>query len=411
MVSTQGVNALFLEAVARGIRGERVQWEAFSPETWEALFRLAQAQKLLPILIDAVCECPIGEAEAVFSAYRRDARRQVMLQAQIDAAFPSLYERLRQAGIPALVVKGSICRSIYPNGALRISADVDLLMEPAGFPVACRVLTDAGLNAAPGADPERSPEIGWRSPDGLLYIELHRYPFEPDSGPFGLLQTVFEDVFSRARQYPLEDGTEFLSLSPHDHMLFLLLHAMKHFIRTGFGLRQICDVGLWASRYQAEIDWALLNKQLRQVQGETFSAALFVIAKEKLGLQLDLPAPWNELRPDPEPLLRDVLEGGIYGSATMSRAHTARITQDAVATQRTGKHRGLRSALFPSAKSLEREYPILKEHPGRLPLIWQKRLIRYLKNARQDRGDSPAETLRLGRQRLGLLREYGILEK
>lgn len=58
---------------------------------------------------------------------------------------------------------------------------------------------------------------------------------------------------------------------------------------------------------------------------------------------------------------------------------------------------------------MEGDYPALKAHPALLPLIWQKRLARYL--LQSSRTDSPPETLRLGKKRLALLREYGILEE
>ena len=405
----QSLEALFLDAVASAIHGERVHWEPLSPALWMDLFRLAESQKLLPLLADAVCECPGADTDPGCLAARRAARRQVLLQTQKDAAFLSVYRQLRAAGIDAVVVKGCLCRSVYPNGILRISADEDLLVREDDFAAACRVLAAAGLLAAPGSDLETASEIGWHSADGLLCIELHKHLFAPDSGPFGLLETVFADVFSHVRAACLDGEAEVLSLSPHEHLLFLLLHAMKHFIRTGFGLRQICDVGLWAARWGAEIDWTLLEQQVQAVRAKTFCAALFAIAEQHLGISLPLPALWREQTPDPAPMLRDLLTGGVYGSATKSRAHTARITQDAVTAQRQGTRRSLRTALFPPAKDLEADYPTLKAHPARLPLIWQKRLAQYLVHALRSAEDSPAETLRLGKQRLALLREYGIL--
>ena len=37
-----------------------------------------------------------------------------------------------------------------------------------------------------------------------------------------------------------------LAMPPHEHLLYLLLHAYKHFVRSGIGLRQFCNIGLWA---------------------------------------------------------------------------------------------------------------------------------------------------------------------
>ena len=405
------VEALFLDAVSAAVHGRRVQWKPLPAEQWLALFRLAEQQKLLPLLADAALDHSGAAEDPVCAAARGTARRQVLEQAQKDAAFLPVYRRLREAGIDALVIKGSLCRSVYPNGGLRISADEDLLVPEADFAEACRIFDAFGLHSAPGSDPLHSAEIGWHGANGLLYIELHKYLFAPDSGPFSLLQTVFRDVFSRARDYPLDGDLSLRSLSPHDHLLYLLLHAMKHFIRTGFGLRQICDVGLWASHWGSEIDWALLEQQTQSVNGKTFCAALFEIAEQRLGIAQELPAFWRENVPDPKPMLQDLLEGGIYGSATRSREHTARITQDAVCAQQRGKQHSLRTALFPPAKALESDYPVLKSRPVLLPLIWQKRLTQYLLHSLGSRDDRPADTVKLGRKRLELLREYGILEK
>ncbi len=408
---SRSVEALFLEAVSAGIHGQRVLWTTLPTEQWLALFRLAESQKLLPILMDAVCECEDRSREALFSPFQKAAMYQVAAQTRKDMAFFSVYEGLERAGIPALVVKGSVCRSVYPNGVLRISSDEDLLVEEERFAEACRVLSEAGLCLRPGEDPEGEAELEWRSPDGLVFLELHKQLFSQDAGPFGSMQRVFPEVFSAARAYPLEGGLSVLSLSPQDHLLYLLLHAMKHFIQSGVGLRQICDAGLWAERWKAEIDWELLWRQAEQVRGAQFCAALLRIAEEDLEIDLELPPRWRRGAQDPEPLLRDSLDGGIYGSSTMARRHTARITREAVAGQGLEKRSGLLAAVFPPAKSLERDYPELKEHPARLPLVWQKRLARYLKQAAASPTDRPTETVRLGKQRVELLRSYGILNE
>ena len=399
----------FMEATAHGIRGQRLRWEPISPEDWRLLFRLAETQKLLPMVVEAVCECANAAQNPVFWAYSQAAKRQVVQQARQDAAFLPLYRELRKAGIPVLVVKGSICRSVYPNGGLRISADEDLLAEETQFPKACQVLRSLGLRPNPTANEDLDHEIGWHSPDGLLCLELHKSLFAPDSGPFGLLQTVFSNVFDRAASYRTELG-ELLSLSPHDHLLYLLLHAMKHFIRTGFGLRQVSDIGLWAERFGSQIDWPLLHEQCSLVHALRFCGAVFSLT-EQLGITPRLPALWQAELTDPSDMLADILDGGIYGSSTMARQHTARITQDAVAAQQQGKHRSLRTTLFPPASALERDYPILTRKPALLPIVWQRRLIDYLKQSRTTEDDHPSESLRLGRHRLALLKEYGILDE
>ena len=50
-----------------------------------------------------------------------------------------------------------------------------------------------------------------------------------------------------------------------DHLLYLILHALKHFLYSGFGIRQVCDIALFSERYRDEIDWSRVKTELQSV--------------------------------------------------------------------------------------------------------------------------------------------------
>lgn len=117
-----------------------------------------------------------------------------------------------------------------------------------------------------------------------LYIELHRHLFDSSEDAHDELNHFFADL------NPVEiDG--FLAMPPHEHLLYLILHAYKHFVRSDIDLRQFCDIGLWARAYHSEIDWQCLHEQCESVHAATFAAAAFRIARDYLGIDFDLPAP------------------------------------------------------------------------------------------------------------------------
>ena len=66
--------------------------------------------------------------------------------------------------------------------------------------------------------------------------------------------------------------------------------------------------------------------------------------------------------------------------------------------------------VFPPAKSLERRFPYLKEHPYLLPVAWTSRLFRYQKELQLTGGNDAAESIRIGNQRIELMKQYGIIE-
>ena len=45
------------------------------------------------------------------------------------------------------------------------------------------------------------------------------------------------------------EGRQVLTLPPTAHFLFLIAHAMKHFITGGFGVRTLSDILSFGERY------------------------------------------------------------------------------------------------------------------------------------------------------------------
>jgi hypothetical protein len=72
---------------------------------------------------------------------------------------------------------------------------------------------------------------------------------------------------------------------------------------------------------------------------------------------------------------------------------------------------GLRRALFPERKSLSPRYPWLKKRPWLLPAAWVCRAGSYLKNRGKYGNENPAASMRLGRERVELLRAYGVIDR
>ena len=113
---------------------------------------------------------------------------------------------------------------------------------------------------------------------------------------------------------------------------------------------------------------------------------------------------------DPEPLLEDLLEGGLYGDANMSRKHSANITLAAVSAQKQGKKSGKFTYLFPAPKKLENRYGYLKKYPWLVPVAWCSRVLRYSRETGAMAGNTPGQALETGNKRVELMRIYGIVE-
>ena len=371
---------------------------------WPAVFALAGQQKLLPIVFEAARKTPAAEENAVlFAAVKQQVIAQVLHQTMRASEFAGLYQNLRAAGLHPVVVKGQLCSRLYPLKDHRISADDDLLIPDGEF-MACHeqflangLTTDVPADELPTAD-----EVSYTKNDSPLYIELHRHLFDSAEDAHDELNHFFADL------NPVEmDG--FLAMPPHEHLLYLILHAYKHFVRSGIGLRQFCDIGLWARAYHAEIDWQRLHEQCTSVHAATFAAAAFCVARAYLGIEFDLPAPWSDAV-DVEPLLHDTLCGGVYGSNDYTRLHSSTVTLNAVKASRTGEKSSVLSTLFPKREYLERRYPYLKECPYMLPVAWVQRIAHYASEKQSGADNSASGSIKLAKERIELMKQYGIMD-
>lgn len=317
--------------------------------------------------------------------------------------FADLYQKLRAAGLHPIVVKSQLCSRLYPLKDHRISADDDLYIPDAEF-MACReellangLTTDTPADELPTAD-----EVPYTKDGSPLYIELHRHLFDSAEDAHDELNHFFADL------NPVEiDG--FLAMLPHEHLLYLLLHAYKHFVRSGIGARQFCDIGLWAREYHTEIDWQRLHEQCESVHAATFAAAAFHIAGDYLGIEFDRPASWDGSI-DVEPLLHDSLCGGVYGSNDLTRLHSSTVTLNAVKASRTGEKSGVLRTVFPKREYLEHRYPYLKKRPYLLPVAWVQCLVHYASEKQSDADSSASGSIKLAKERIELMKRYDIMD-
>ena len=147
---------------------------------WPAIFTLANQQKLLPILFEAVRKMPAAEENAaLFAVTKQQVIGQVLNQTVRSAEFSDLYHKLRSAGLHPIVVKGQLCSRLYPLKDHRISADDDLYISDAEFMACHKQLLANGLTTdTPVDELATADEVSYTKDGSPLYIELHRHLFD-----------------------------------------------------------------------------------------------------------------------------------------------------------------------------------------------------------------------------------------
>ena len=374
----------------------------------EELHRLAAVHKLVPVVYEALS----GEPEAFGEArlrWKQEATLSVALQAKRTEAALRLCAALNAVDVPYALVKGLICRSLYPHPDHRASADEDLFVLPEHRAACEAVLEAQGLVCAePG-----ETESNWSCAESGLAIELHLQLFSEEYEAERRMNAYFREAAARC-EFETVSGVPVRTLAPQDHFLLLVCHALKHFHYSGFGLRTLSDIGLFATRYGSRFDWTEIRRMLDEVGGMVFCDHVLHICQTQFVYDGAAAGYIPEITGSDEALLTDVLDAGVYGQSTMSRKHSANIVLQNLKHAEPGSGRGgVLRALFPPRAALVSRYPALKKAPVLLPAVWLARIGAY--GADMLRGKLPrasaAESIELGKRRTELMRQYGVFEE
>ena len=194
----------------------------------------------------------------------------------------SIVEKMRNAGIYTLLVKGQGVAQCYLRPLWRSSGDVDLLMDSDNYRKARAFF---------------AKEIAVAEPEGVSIkhqcmkvdswtVELHgTLRSELSSRVDRVIDSVQEDCIGMGSVRTWRDGeTDIFLPSPDNDAVFIFTHFLKHFYKGGIGLRQICDWCRLLWTYRDNLDKSLLQRRLRQMSLMSEWKAFAALAVDHLGL-------------------------------------------------------------------------------------------------------------------------------
>ena len=400
----------FLQLLSQELHNTPVAFVPDGTPDWKRIYQLSRIHYVSALLYQTLSDLKLTEAlePALEKSWAASTVSILYQQVRNTASLTEIYDRFLQAGIRPLVVKGLVSRSLYKHPDLRVSSDEDLLVPRQDFYKADAVLQQAGY--VPCQPPEEHllddlQEITYKNPATPLVLEMHINLFGKRNNWRVDGNTLFEHCFQTSQAHEI-DGRQIFSLSHTDHALFLLLHLYKHLMVCGAGIRQILDFALYARRYGDKIDWAYLIQCAKHLHAYKVLQAIVNIIHNYFHVEpkkLHVPPSVVDPALDPDPLLEDMLTGGVYGHATRERLHASTLLS-ANFDSRTGKL----GMLFPGRRRLVEGYPYVSKHPYLLPVAWMHRAVRFLGKMHRRGMTDTAAGFKTGHKRLKLLKKYDI---
>ena len=364
------------------------------------LYHLSKEHEVLALIYNQIYAFPSFPTD-LKNQWKREAIKINAIQTIKTDRFLKVYQKFIEADIIVLVVKGIICRSLYPQPENRPSNDEDLYVQQKDFDKAKNILLDNDFVLV-----EEGEDVStFLDRINGLSIELHTSLFSQESKAYGKFQDSFEHAFDSPIQHCIYNVNVY-SLSHDLHFLFLLMHLIKHFLHGGVGIRQILDIVMYGEQYGQFINWDYIYTVLKDSNFYVFIMNVFALAHDLLDMSFEhiqLLDDYETINKDYQSLLDDILDAGVFGKSSQERLHSSTMTLNAM---ETGK-KSLKKSLFPEKSYLEKKYTYLKKYPFLLPIAWISRIISYIGNKQQGSGQ---KTIEIGNQRIELLKKYKIIK-
>nr|MBQ6241374.1 nucleotidyltransferase family protein [Lachnospiraceae bacterium] len=321
----------------------------------EQILALAEKHSLGALTAYALENLGMSSEETVMleaAAIRRD----ILFEAEKS----TVLERLTEAGIWHMPLKGSVLKEYYPVSGLREMVDVDILFDPAFIPEVKAIMEDLGFETHRYG--KGTVDEYYKEP--FFNFEMHHGLFASNV-PHGLPE-YFRNVKEKLR--PSEGSPLLMEFTPEDFYIYFIAHAFKHFSKKGTGLRNLTDTAVFRKHYGDSLDEAYIAAELEKIECTWFESVLRMLTDKLLGEE-DEP-----LTPEEEDCLLFMASSGTYGSyqSLVNRAIGEK-----------GKLQRVRQQLVLPMSTVKDWYPFFYKHKVLLPLLPAWRFVRGLSRSPQ----------------------------
>lgn len=275
---------VFFELVRAGLWEKDVQLSKYGTIDYNSIYQLAAEQSVVGLLVAGLehildKKAPQGLVLQIISeALQLEQRNTAM-----NSFIADIVEKMRNAGIYTLIVKGQGVAQCYERPLWRASGDVDFFLSEENFLKAREFLRSIVSDGfTPSNDDARNISAKLDTWD----IELHTDMYCDLSGKIDRgIKEVQNRVFYGGEVRSWMNGkTQVFLPDVNCDIIIIFTHFLKHFYKGGLGIRQICDWCRLLWTYRGKIDIKLLKLRLKRMRILTEWKAFAAFAVDYLGM-------------------------------------------------------------------------------------------------------------------------------
>lgn len=317
----------FLALVRAGLWEKDVELRKYETTDYDGIMRLAEEQNVIGLVtagLEHVVDVKVPQEwllQFIGQTLQIEQQNKAM-----NSFIAKLIERMREADIYTLLVKGQGIAQCYEKPLWRASGDVDLLMSDSNYQKAKEYLLPLALDHKP--DERYSKHLGMNIDQ--WYVEIH------GTLRTGLSESVDRevddnqnDVFHGGNVRSWDNhGVQVFLPAPTEDVFFVFTHFIKHFYKEGMTLRQVCDWCRLLWSFRGKTDFALLEKRLKRGGLITEWRAFAALSVNYLGMPVEA-MPFYDVRSKKDDVrskkLVEFILTGYYGNKMKDTYQIAKI--------------------------------------------------------------------------------------
>lgn len=339
-----------LDIVKYALGGERC--DIPSDTDWKEIVKIANTQGLIGMVTHVIGELSAPDMVKEFLEAHR--MKMVFKETNQDALVAGILADFESRGIKAMPMKGYILKNLYPASEMREMVDVDILIDQSQYEDIKPIMQKNGFDF----DKESAHEYVFiRLP--AVAVELHKtivpnynselYEYYGDGWKLAKKKAGYENIYE---------------LSKEDFYIYTVVHAAKHYIGSGIGMRHVVDMWVLKNAYMPDMNKEYLDVELEKLGLTKFNKMMCDLADVWFGS--------GEMYDELKYMEEFILGGGVLG--TKERADAAEIYRNSVEKSYTEvKKTNMLNLFFPKPSVLKEKYSILKKLPFLYPfaIIWR----------------------------------------
>jgi len=365
------------------IRQDKMDNSKIANIDWNITFKLAKEQNIFAILYSTVknLDEDIKPNKEIMSEWKKQTILAGLVQIQNINKIGLVLKEFKNKSIQVMALKGLIFREMYPSKELRNMGDNDLLIHKNDLDDVKEILLQMGYYED-HSDLKHTLFLN----ENCLPIEVHWLLI--DTNHFKHAVYLEKEIWENALYIDI-GGTKVLKPSVQNQILHMFLHMVVHFIYSGFGLRQLCDLVLFVETKEDEIDWNGFAEGIQECKINNFVITIFEVCRRLFDLSLPEKLYENKIFSNQflnnrciDSMIYNIFSGGIYGG-TYGKKNFVLVDDNLLSYYENqgqvsdirGKIKYLIKLFFPSPQRLNGRYNYARKYNIVLPIAWIHRLV------------------------------------